>query len=272
MRSYKLSGKKGFTLVELLVVIAIIAMLLAVLMPALQKAREQATNVLCKTRLKDLGTIFFVYMSDNGNRLPASEASVEEGGAPFDDNLRWYMRIKKYYSIKKLEADGTLGVLNNKLLRCPTQEKWQKVGAQAQRATAVYGYNTFFRKVRSLPDYQWYTKPLAIKQPAELSLLADLSADDPLNTGNTGMSGWWMGVDNPHPAAYKKGWFNGDWKTRRHDYYGPAPNHGSNCNFLMADNHIAMRNVCKINQWPWLGDTPAEQQSGRAFHPTRSPK
>ena len=44
--------EKGFTLIELLIVIAIIALLLAILMPALQKSREQAKKVICKSNLK----------------------------------------------------------------------------------------------------------------------------------------------------------------------------------------------------------------------------
>jgi prepilin-type N-terminal cleavage/methylation domain-containing protein/prepilin-type processing-associated H-X9-DG protein len=47
-------AKKAFTLVELLVVISIIAVLLAVLMPSLQKAREQARMIVCRTNEKTL--------------------------------------------------------------------------------------------------------------------------------------------------------------------------------------------------------------------------
>jgi len=43
--------KKAFTLIELLVVIAIIALLLSIMMPALQRIKEQARRVVCRSNL-----------------------------------------------------------------------------------------------------------------------------------------------------------------------------------------------------------------------------
>ncbi|MHC4538050.1 MAG: type II secretion system protein, partial [Planctomycetota bacterium] len=58
-------NRKGFTLIELLVVIAIIAILMAILMPALQRVKQQAAGVGCKSNLHQWGLIFSMYTQDN---------------------------------------------------------------------------------------------------------------------------------------------------------------------------------------------------------------
>jgi prepilin-type N-terminal cleavage/methylation domain-containing protein/prepilin-type processing-associated H-X9-DG protein len=57
-------GRKGFTLIELLVVIAIIALLMAILMPALQRARKQTKDVICRSNLRHWGAVYSMYTSD----------------------------------------------------------------------------------------------------------------------------------------------------------------------------------------------------------------
>jgi len=61
---------RGFTLVELLVVIGIIAVLVAILLPALQKARSAANAAVCLSNLKQMGTAWTMYTTENKGRLP----------------------------------------------------------------------------------------------------------------------------------------------------------------------------------------------------------
>jgi prepilin-type N-terminal cleavage/methylation domain-containing protein/prepilin-type processing-associated H-X9-DG protein len=78
----------AFTLVELLVVLTIIAFLLAILIPALQKAREQGKEIVCRSNLKQWATMFVMYANANNNHF--MPGWVTKGGL-------WMLALKPYY-------------------------------------------------------------------------------------------------------------------------------------------------------------------------------
>lgn len=68
----------AFTLIELLVVIAIIGLLIGLAVPGLTKARRQARDTECLTRLHSLSLSFMTYLHDH-DRFPALNNEEDDG-------------------------------------------------------------------------------------------------------------------------------------------------------------------------------------------------
>ena len=60
----------GFTLVEMLVVVAIIAILASIMFPVFSRARAAARKTACASNLRQIGTAFELYVSDNDECFP----------------------------------------------------------------------------------------------------------------------------------------------------------------------------------------------------------
>jgi len=97
-----MSKPKGFTLVELLVVIAIIALLMSILMPSLTRAKKQAKVALCMSNLRQWGTVYSMYTSDNDGLFdtgwphPSGEDGFYAGGH------HWPVTLEAYYGDRNL--------------------------------------------------------------------------------------------------------------------------------------------------------------------------
>jgi prepilin-type N-terminal cleavage/methylation domain-containing protein len=105
------AGKqRAFTLIELLVVIAIIAVLAAILLPALAAAKQRAQTIHCLNNMRQWGTAFIMYCSDNRELVPeegnTANSIGDPGSATTADNLdyAWYNCVAPTINQPKLIA------------------------------------------------------------------------------------------------------------------------------------------------------------------------
>ncbi len=76
------TGGSGFTLIEMLVVVSIIVMLVAILLPSLSKARGQAAQTECGTKVRGFGTALQIYFSEWNATVPTNGLVLPKSGIP----------------------------------------------------------------------------------------------------------------------------------------------------------------------------------------------
>lgn len=173
--------KRGFTLIELLVVIAIIALLLSILMPSLNKVRDQARAVVCKSNLKQWGLVVGVYT--NGNKDNYFSGDITNW------NTLWF----------GVSYDLTRDTKNNSLGRCPVAAKPNDNPKDMDRV---------YKMTPGSPTLAWKlddTSPLTFW-------------NHPTMIGSYGWNSW---VCNPPASiAYQYGTMNTQYNWRRSDAKG----------------------------------------------------
>jgi len=93
------SRSGGFTLVEMLVVVAIIAILASIMFPVFSRARAAARKTACSSNLRQIGTAFELYVSDNDECFPFAYRDCPAITSPPNLNagrLLWPEAIQPY--------------------------------------------------------------------------------------------------------------------------------------------------------------------------------
>ena len=83
--------KHGFTLIELLVTIAIIAILAALLLPTLQKAKEKASAITCRSNAKTVAMAVMFYCENFDGYIPL--AGGNDVGKPQTASWAWCLLL-----------------------------------------------------------------------------------------------------------------------------------------------------------------------------------
>ncbi len=89
--------RRAFTLIELLVVIAIIAILAAILFPVFAQAKMAAKRTSDLSQVKQIGTAYQIYLSDNDDFTPTVSKAPQLGGLDGGTYTPgWYTELYPY--------------------------------------------------------------------------------------------------------------------------------------------------------------------------------
>ncbi len=250
---------EGFTLIELLVVISVIAVLMAILMPAVNKARKSAQSAVCQAHLRQWGTVFFLYTTDNEGKFWTEhnvwQTGVEQGGwMPYLSRL--YGDVDKFRlcpSASKLNGiEGGIGTTSQRWGPGPIMVA-HRFGPDPDKNYGSYGTNLWINSVdaptttgwRGQPKRQW--KTTQVPRTSEIPMVSDCTwfGTNPISPyDNTSPNGgkptptrdWWEQKNPNEPGDW-------DWDMARLT----IDRHGRGINLALMDG--AARKVILTDLW-----------------------
>jgi prepilin-type N-terminal cleavage/methylation domain-containing protein len=232
----------GFTLIELLVVIAIIAILMAILMPALKRVREQARDVSCRSNLKQVGLVMFMYLQENEFKMPKVWWTDHWGWCneyywrhsngtyykPTEDDSYWATAFKEY-------------VNDTRIFGCPSF----KNAHEMQSIAKLYGCDVkeFYDSAYGLNGYLDGEGVNTIRNQSEVIVTHDHvepRLEQGHDAGHNDML--CLGVESVNLSHYRQGGDRQDWYRgifRHNISRGGNWETGGTLNTLWLDNHVS---------------------------------
>ncbi len=199
----------GFTLIELLVVVAIIAVLVAILLPALSRARDQAYEVSCASRLRQMGLGITSYANDYNGWLPGPRYPTDSS----------YIKSRFVYYGLGIAFEGKY--IGPKILYCPC-DKERKVSYWTGHGWAYTDQrrdieHTAYARARS---YTYH--PYLLTKDTDGNGIIDGYERDRLDDGpgrvvSSDPLPWWGNLARYHPDGVNILYMDGSVAFRRYD-------------------------------------------------------
>ncbi|MBP7049826.1 MAG: type II secretion system protein [Phycisphaerae bacterium] len=234
-----MKDRAGFTLIELLVVIAIIAMLMAIVLPALQRARDEARDVVCKSNLKGVGIGIAMYLEDHDHTMPDLHTYTDyTNGHLWWDSRGYPLRAgddHAYWGIAFIDY-----VRERKLFGCPAFRNFCEMIAKE----LLYGGDSKLIYTSAYTLNGWLTKENMNRMPRPAEVIVSHDHMEPrVEHGNKASNSDMLfpsptGVNLTHyRSAGRVNWYRGIF---RHNIRSEGDfKTGGTLNILWLDTHVS---------------------------------
>jgi len=234
--------RRAFTLIELLVVIAIISILMGILMPALQRVREQAREISCRSNIRQVGLVIYLYLQDNDFKManchqydPHSNSKCNEyRWRHADGTFLRHDEDDSYWAVAYIDY-----VKDTKIFSCPSF----KNSYEMEAISKLYGYDIkeFYDSAFALNGWLDREKTNSISNHAEVIVSLD-HVEPRIENGVRDML-FNNGPGTLNLTHYRQGGGRADWYRGifRHSIRSNKPfETGGRMNVLWLDQHVSI--------------------------------